>query len=134
MTYEVKGYFGNTLTLKPRVELYEVRDELLGKKMPALAIVLDDVSCDPAEQFAVLTVCFGVHIGIKNAAYIDTNNCPFAEQLLAYGIATNTGLTKNSGFCSYPLWVFDEEFLKAHGAENYAKYAEAFDEYQRSFQ
>ena len=49
---------------------------------------------------------------MKNCAYIDTNNCDFTDQLLEQGIAQPTGFTKHSGFCEYPLWVFDEEKLK----------------------
>ena len=48
------------------------------------------------EPFAELTKHFGEFIGQKNCAYIDTNNCPFADQLLAQGIAIDTGLTKQS--------------------------------------
>ena len=134
MIYEITDYFGNRVPLRPRVELYSVKEALMGKEMPGLAIALDEVSDEPDLQYAVLTVSFGEHIGIKNAAYIDTNNCSFARQLLDKGIAIDTGLTKNSGFCSYPLWVFDENFLREHGSENYEKYSEAFDEYQKGFE
>lgn len=51
-------------------------------------------------------------IGIKNAAYIDTNNFPWAETFLKRGIAVDTGFTKQSGFCEYPLYQFDEGWLK----------------------
>ena len=133
MIYEINGYFGNRVSVKPRIELYLVKDPIMGQKLPGLAVILDEPHEGADEQYAVLTVSFGEHIGIKNAAYIDVNNCPFANQLLAEGIAVDTGFTKNSGFCSYPLWVFNENFLKEHGAENYEKYSEAFDAYQRNF-
>ena len=55
-----------------------------------------------------LTVSFGEFIGLKDSAYIDTNNCRFAQQLLDQGIAVDTGLRKSSGFCEYPLWGFQE--------------------------
>ena len=51
-------------------------------------------------------------IGIKNAAYIDTNNFPWADTFLKRGIAVDTGFTKQSGFCEYPLYQFDEGWLK----------------------
>ena len=105
MIYEITDYFGNRVPLKPRIELYSVTD-FMGTEMPGLAVVLDEVSDEPDLQYAVLTVSFGEMIGIKNSAYIDTNNCPFARQLLDKGIAQDTGLTKNSGFCQYPLLSF----------------------------
>ena len=52
-------------------------------------------------------------IGIKNAAYIDTNNFPWANLFLEKGFATDTGFTKRSGFCEYPLYQFDEGWLKS---------------------
>ena len=53
----------------------------------------------------------GNRLCIKNSAYVDLNNNPFATQLLDMGIATDTGFTKQSGYVTYPLWRFDEKFL-----------------------
>lgn len=126
---KITNCFGRTVTLRPRLELYSVTD-FMGMEMPGLAVVLDEIgdSPDDLEQYAVLTVSFGEHIGIKNSAYIDTNNCTFADQLLEKGIAEPTGLYKTSGYCRYPLWIFKEEFLRAIGSENYQKYTQAFDQ------
>lgn len=66
------------------------------------------------------------------ADYVDINNCPFAPQLLNRGFAKDTGLYKESGFCSYPLWTFDETVLKETGGEKYERYARAYDEYMES--
>lgn len=126
MTFTIKDYFGREVVLRPRLELYSVCD-FMGEEMPGIAIVLDDDQSN--EQYAVLTVSFGEFISLKNSAYIDTNNCPFAPQLLKEGIAQETGFTKKSGFCSYPLWIFTEEFLKEIGEGNYRIYEEAFKNY-----
>lgn len=87
---------------------------------------------DEKEQFAILTKSFGEFLGLKNSAYVDINNCPFAPQLLNRGFAKDTGLYKESGFCSYPLWTFDETVLKETGGEKYERYARAYDEYMES--
>lgn len=48
-------------------------------------------------------------------AYIDTNNCPWAEEFLKEnGIAEFTGRTRRSGYCVYPLYKFDLEKLSVH--------------------
>ena len=127
---KITDYFGNPVTLRPRIELYSVTD-FMGEELPGLAIVFDKIGDSPIEleQYAFLTVSFGEHISIKNSAYIDTNNCPFAEQLLEQGIAEPTGFCKTSGFCKYPLWVFKEEFLQAVGGENYQEYAKIYDQH-----
>lgn len=57
---------------------------------------------------------------------------PFAPQLLNRGFAKDTGLYKESGFCSYPLWTFEETVLKETGGEKYERYARAYDEYMES--
>lgn len=120
--------FGDAVTVCPRVELYSVND-FMGKEMPGLAIVLDEAGDVPGEQFAVLTVSFGEFIGLKNAAYIDVNNCPFAHEFLEAGIARDTGLTKSSGFCECPLWVFDEG---EHSNGAYEVYEQEYDAYMET--
>ena len=132
VTLKINDYFGREVTLLPRVELYSVTD-FMGKEMPGLAVVLDQLGETPAEteEYAVLTVSFGEFIGMKNSAYIDTNNCYFAQQILKQGVAKDTGLTKSSGFCEYPLWQFKEDFLREIGGANYEEYARQFDAYMR---
>ena len=83
------------------------------------------------EPYAILTKSFGEFIGLKNSAYIDTNNCYFAQQLLAQGMAKDTGFYKESGFCTYPLWQFEEEFLREIGSKNYERYSEKYDDTMR---
>ena len=119
------------MQLQPSVGLYTVSD-FMGQELPGLAILLDEVDPDTGEvlePYTVLTVSFGEFISVKDSAYIDTNNCYFADQLLSQGIAENTGLYKTSGFCRYPLWVFKEEFLQEIGGEAYQQYATAYDNY-----
>ena len=129
MQFNIKDYFGSQVTVEPSVELYSVRD-FMGKELLGLAVELNEVDSDGIKtSYTMLTTSFGEFISIKNAAYIDTNNCPFAEQLLEQGIAQPTGLTKSSGFCQYPLWIFNEDFLKEHGGESYQKYSDEFDSY-----
>ena len=115
------------------MELYSVRD-FMGQEMPGLAIVLDEVNSgvDGDEEYAVLTVSFGEFISAKDCAYIDTNNCYFAQQLLVQGIAEDTGLSRSSGFCQYPLWHFKEEFLKENGGAAYEEYSRRYREYMQS--
>ena len=98
----IKNLEGKTVTLVPRLELYSVRD-FMGKELPGLAVDLDiyDGESSPPMPYASLTVNFGEYISVPNSAYIDTNNFPFADQLLAQGIAEQTGFTKSSGFCTY---------------------------------
>lgn len=126
----ITNLFGTAVTLWPKVELYSVTD-FMGREMPGLAVELYqfDKESGELEPYACLTTSFGEFIGIKNSAYIDTNNCPFAEQLLTQGIAEPTGLSKTSGFCQYPLWVFKEEFLQEVGGEKYQVYSKVFDQY-----
>ena len=117
MILEITDYFAGPVKLQPRLELYSVRG-FMGEEMPGLAIVLDEVMGE---------VSFGEFIGLKDSAYIDTNNCRFTQQLLDQGIAVDTGLRKSSGFCEYPLWEFKKEFLEEIGSENYAEYSRRYD-------
>ncbi len=121
----VKNPDGSEITLHPEFGLYAVTD-LMGRGMhnPAIKLCTED-----GEPYAYLTTSFGEFIGMKNCAYIDTNNCPFAAELLNEDFAMNTGFTKESGFCKYPLWEFSEEYLKDIGGEKYELYSKEYDSY-----
>lgn len=129
MDYKIKDFYGRELMVQPRLALYSVRD-FAGKEMPGLAITLIDVtdSNDPTD-YCDLTVSFGEFIGMKNCAYIDTNNCDFADQLLKQGMATKTQFTKRSGFCEYPLWMFEEKDLREMDEAAYETYCLEYDKY-----
>lgn len=67
---------------------------------------------DEGEDFETLTVCLGAGTG-NNKAFIDTNNCPWAEDfLLENGIAREVGVTRSSGYCTYPLYEFYGKVLE----------------------
>ena len=82
MIYEINTQYGGKVKVQPRVELYTVKDAIMGKELYGIAIDLDEQDGGYPTPFARLTANFGEFIGLKNAAYIDTNNCRFAEQLL----------------------------------------------------
>lgn len=128
MKLEIRNFSGEKIQLEPRLGLYMVSD-LTGTRLPGLAVFLDEFTSAGREPYCALTVSFGEFLGIKNSAYIDTNNCGFAEQLLKPEIAQATGLYKTSGFCRYPLWIFSEKFLKEVDEETYRKYAKEYDSY-----
>ncbi|MBE7083782.1 MAG: DUF3849 domain-containing protein [Clostridiales bacterium] len=134
--FKVKDFNNEEVRLKPTLELYTVSDGITNDKQYGIAIRLNEYNANKNEdlgQYEILTKSFGEFIGYKNTAYIDVNNCPFANQLLDLGIAKETGFTKQSGYATYPLWQFDEQFLKEIGAENYEKYSNKYDEYMSQF-
>ena len=132
-TLKIKDFLGQEQEVIPKLFLYEVPD-FMGKEMTIPGIQLYSREDGMLMPYATLTKSFGEFIGAKNCAYIDTNNYSFAPQLLAMGFVKDTGLTKESGRCRYPLWVFDESFLREIGGEKYEQYSREYDEYMRSFE
>ena len=126
-TFVVRGVTGTLVELTPEVVLYNSID-YMGKPQFNLGIRLYCKDSGTLEPYANLTVNFHEFIGMKNYAYIDTNNCPFASEILKTGIARDTGLTKQSGYCTYPLWEFDKKFLEQIGGETYQLYSDKYDE------
>jgi hypothetical protein len=60
------------------------------------------------EPFACITVNLPDYRNASECAFIDTNNCEWAEEFLVKNkIATPTGVIGFSGFCSYPEYKFD---------------------------
>ena len=125
MLFEISEYYtGGKIRLKPRVELYDTRD-YMGKQMPGLAIVLDEVDQkeNVTEQYAVLTVSFGDFLALKNCAFIDTNGDPdFPVWLIRNGLAIPTGVLQRSGFCEYPEYRFRADRLQELDPDGYASY------------
>ena len=132
--FVINGFDGKPITVKVNINLYSVKD-FMGKKMLGLAVELQSLNSQNLwEPFATISKSFGEYIGIKNAVYIDTNNCPYAEELLEKGLGVKTSFTKSSGFCIYPLWIINSKFLEAHGGKKYREYSEEYDKYMASFE
>ena len=133
MNYQITTFTGEKRLIKPRLELYSQK-AFMNEDMPGIAIMLDDVTAgeQEAEPYCDLTTSFGEFIGMKNCAYIDTNNCDFADQLQSQGLASDTGFYKASGFCKYPLWQFEEGTLREIDNVVYQKYSDAYDGYMAS--
>ena len=131
-TFVIIDFLDEPIEVKVEVKLCPVTD-IMGKQMHNIAIQLyarpnweDGPEWEP---FAMITKSFGEYISIKNASYMDTNNYPFVTQFLKLGFAQDTGLTKSSGYCSYPLWIFEEEFLLRIGGEKYKQYSDEYEKY-----
>ena len=123
--YEVISY-GGKYQVEPSLDLYSVKD-FMGEEKVGLAISLNVVENNRVvEPFATFTVSFGEFIGIKDAVYIDTNNCNFAFQLKKQGFGVDTGITKQSGFWNYPLWIFEESLLRQIDNDVYEEYAKQY--------
>ena len=129
MNYKMKTFGDQFVEVFPRIELYQQGD-FSGRKMVGLALCLDCEEDGSHVPFATLTTSFGEYIGIKNCAYIDTNNYPDAGEFLQEnGIAEPTMFVMRSGYCYYPLYRFNEDFLREHGGENYQTYSDQYDSY-----
>lgn len=65
------------------------------------------------EPWCDLTVNLPGCVLAKNEAYLDTNNCnpEIIRCLFDKGYVIDTGKVGHSGFCTYPLVRFTEEFL-----------------------
>ena len=64
------------------------------------------------EPYGTLTVNLPGFALSENQAFLDTNNVyNLCQYILEHGWATETGETSQSGFCTYPLAEFTDEFL-----------------------
>ena len=99
----VSGFNDEKFELTPHLRLIEVTD-FMGEKMHNISLNFTHMEDGAEMPFANFTLNFGEFIGMKDCAYVDTNNCWFADEILKTGIAEDTGLTKISGFCKYPLF------------------------------
>jgi hypothetical protein len=70
----------------------------------------------------------------KNTAFIDTNNNPGittfirdAKLAKPYKMPNGIPIQMTSGFCTYPLYQFDENELKKYDPKGYAEYSSEYD-------
>ena len=74
------------------------------------------------EPFADLTVNLG-DTTPNYCAYVDTNNLPDAETFIADNeLGTYTGFVKRSGYCEYPLYMFNSDKLRELCLDGLAMY------------
>lgn len=137
LEFDYTDRFGDKVTLVPELALYSADDILTNKERNNIAIRLWYKEGEEIEPYGVLTTYLGEFLAIKNAAYIDTNNN--GEQIIDWleqnNFGTLTPLTKRSGFCEYPLFVFDEKFLKEIDYNHcYNQYEDLFNEYYKTFE
>lgn len=75
-----------------------------------LCIILD---CDEG-IYGLLTKNFD-HTLDEDMAYVDINNFPEAPKFIEkYKLGVPTGFYIGSGFCEYPLYIFDIEEVKKY--------------------
>ena len=129
--FTISGFNNKSFEITPHLKLVDVTD-FMGQKQHNLGLYFTHIEDGAQMPFANFTLNFCEFIGMKNCAYVDTNNCWFADELLETGIARDTGFTKISGYCKYPLWEFKEEFLKSVDAEIYQKYSDEYDTYMEA--
>ena len=79
----------------------------------SLAVQLLDEDGSP---FGMLTVNLPETRELKdNEQFVDVNNCPWAPEFIrGNALGEPTGRMGQSGFCSYPLYAFDLNKLKAN--------------------
>lgn len=78
----------------------------------SLAIRISNAECGPV---ATITTCIDGFMLQKNEAYIDTNNCPWAEDFIkGYQLGKPTGRKVRSGFCEYPVYRFNMGTLRSY--------------------
>lgn len=135
--FPYKTLYGDEKTIIPRLVFYPGQDMLLNKERLNIGLYLYEIDGNELEPYGVITKNFGEFIAMKNVAYIDTNN--FGEGIIdwmeenKWGIRTS--LTKTSGFCQYPLFSFNENFLKSISLDGtkYYEYENLFNEYYDAF-
>jgi hypothetical protein len=124
-TYTIASH-SESYEVKPILTFYTAVRDFMGEEKLNIALLLEDA--ETGEGYTAVTTNLGEFISVRNAAYIDTNNNPGIDRWLEQnGIAKMTGLTKQSGYCTYPLAVFTDEFVRDNDKFLIADYHRQFD-------
>lgn len=98
---------------KHRARFFE--SKYMNNKTLYVGVLTWDEECQYWESWGDLTVNLpGTTSLDEREAFLDTNNCSkdLIVQLKKAGYIKETGITRKSGFCTYPLVEFSEEFMK----------------------
>lgn len=75
------------------------------------SLVIDIVN--PDDNIARITTCLDRLTVHEDEAFVDMNNCPWAEDFIhRYRLGEDTQIREQSGFCIYPLYKFDMDRIK----------------------
>ena len=67
-----------------------------------------EIYCEEGPLASITTNIPGIELYDRNYSCVDTNNCPWAEELIEeLGIGEPIGISLRSGFCTYPVYKFD---------------------------
>ncbi len=107
---EMDSRFSGKVTLELEINAYRNSNRMY--------IGLVEVGGEYPEHFADLTV--NISAPCPNyCGYVDINNCPELENFIEkHGLGEFTGLMGGSGFCSYPLYLFNPEKLREISPED----------------
>lgn len=133
---EFTDLLGDEITVVPELGLYEAEDVLTNKTRYNIAVQLYEKNECGLEPYGVITVNLGEFVSVKNATYIDTNNnsSSIVDWLVKNDFGQKTEFTKRSGYCEYPLFIFDEEMLKKIDYNGiYKEYESLYNEYRDLF-
>lgn len=116
-TLELKTSFGTTENVTLTVKTYVDSNSLYVGMTTA-----DDGFPEP---YGDVTVNLLVPVP-SYCAFVDTNNMPELEEFLVKNkIAAFTGIEQRSGYCSYPLYLFDAEKMRGLCPDGMAAYEQA---------
>ena len=107
----VKEGIFNTYTVNLYGKTYEIwLSRSKYRNNDTLAVMADYIE----GPFAVLTVNLDDPLQDEEYAYIDINNCPWAEDFIVDNdLGTFTGEYGYSGWCEYPLYHFNIDKIKS---------------------
>ena len=79
-----------------------------------VGVITYDEEYEEWEPWSDLTVNLPGMCPDENEAFLDTNNCApdIIRTLEKAKLIKNTGITRQSGFCIYPLYEFTKEFFE----------------------
>lgn len=118
--FEYTDQYGDTEILYPQFEMYQDDDNL------ALIFHHYEPELEYIDEYGLATV--NVYSLPFLHTTIDTNNN--SEKLVEFleksGFGERTGQMVRSGFCLFPVFKFNEEFLKEIDPDFYERYANAY--------
>jgi len=119
MQYQLKSWYGGTYTVSPWINMYANDNNLY------LGLNCKDESGEFWEPFGDVTVNIAKLPYLYSAIDTNNNGDSIVQFLEENGFGTLTPFTQPSGFCVFPVFLFNEDKLRQIDPKAFAEYQKA---------
>lgn len=125
MKFEFESEYGGKYIVSPWINMYKDNDNLY------LGLYCQDKGGEYWEPFCDVTVNTVSLAYLESAVDTNNNGAKIVDFLEANGFGQRTPYVVSSGFCTFPIFKFNEDRLKEIDPKVFTEYQKAYGQYKQ---